>query len=332
MRISGGGTNGVVACEVYQTGEGGISLSGGDRARLTPGGHYAENNHIHNFGRVVRTYRPGVGVSGVGQRVVHNVIHDGPHNAILLGGNEHLIEFNEIYDVCYETGDVGAFYMGRDWTARGTQIRHNYFHDIHGPGLYGAMAVYLDDAASGTSVIGNIFYRSGRAAFIGGGRDNQIENNIFVECDPSVHVDARGLNWMRASVEENGVLRQRLAAMPYQRPPWSERYPQLLTLLDDQPGAPKGNVVERNIRVGGKWLNVDKAAAPWVSPTNNWVDREPGFVNAERLDFRLRKDAPARAIGFRDIPVDEIGLERRDWIEVGPVPRHLPKALGGARP
>ncbi|MHC4325475.1 MAG: right-handed parallel beta-helix repeat-containing protein, partial [Planctomycetota bacterium] len=189
VRISGGSNNSVLGCDIYRTAEGGVSLSGGQRKSLKSAGHRAENNHIHHFGRIYRTYRPAVSVGGVGNHVAHNVIHDGPHNAIQLGGNDHTIEFNEIHHVCYETGDVGAFYMGRDWTARGTIIRHNYFHDIKGPGLHGAMAVYLDDAASGISIIGNIFHRAGRAAFIGGGRDNLVENNIFVDCPASVHVD-----------------------------------------------------------------------------------------------------------------------------------------------
>jgi hypothetical protein len=169
VAVNGGANHGVLGCDITQTGESGVSLSGGDRATLTPAEHFAENNHIHHYARLQRTYRPAVGLNGVGNRVSHNLIHDAPHNAIQLGGNEHVIEFNEIHRVCQETGDVGAYYMGRDWTMRGNLIRHNYFHEISGPGLHGAMAVYLDDAASGTTVFGNVFYRASRAAFIGGG-------------------------------------------------------------------------------------------------------------------------------------------------------------------
>jgi hypothetical protein len=308
VSISNGTNNGVSGCEITQVGEGGVSLSGGDRMQLVPSGHYAENNHIHGFGRIFRTYRPAVGIDGVGQRVVHNLIHDGPHNAIQLGGNDHLIEFNEIHHVCYETGDVGAFYMGRDWTARGTVIRHNHFHDIQGPGLHGAMGVYLDDSASGITVFGNVFHRAGRAAFIGGGRDNLVENNIFVDCTPSVHVDARGLGWMRDHVEAGGVLPQRLAAMPTSKPPWSERYPRLLGLLDDEPGAPKGNRIVRNISVGGTWKNIEKIGEPLVVFEDNWVDQEPGFIDAARFNFQLRDDAPALRTGFKRIPIEQIGL------------------------
>jgi hypothetical protein len=48
--------------------------------------------------------------------------------AIGLGGNEHLIQGNEIHSVCTDTDDVGAFYMGRDYTCRGNIVRYNYFH------------------------------------------------------------------------------------------------------------------------------------------------------------------------------------------------------------
>ncbi|MDA1275416.1 MAG: right-handed parallel beta-helix repeat-containing protein [Verrucomicrobia bacterium] len=311
VTITEGTKNGVSDCEIEQIGEGGVSLSGGDRETLAPSEHFAENNRIHSFGRVFRTYRPAVSVNGVGNRVTHNLIYDGPHNAIQLGGNDHLIEFNEIHHVCFETGDVGAFYMGRDWTARGTVIRHNYFHDIQGPGLHGAMAVYLDDSASGITVFGNVFYRAGRAAFIGGGRDNLIENNIFVDCNPSVHVDARGLGWMRDHVEGDGILPKRLASVPYQKSPWSDRYPQLLNLLEDEPGAPKGNTIARNISVGGKWLNLEKAAAPLVRFDDNWVDKDPGFMDRDNLDFRIRTGSPVFETGFKQIPIEQIGPRKR---------------------
>ncbi len=311
VSISGGSANGVSGCDIYNTGGSGIGLYGGDRPTLTPAGHYAEDNHIHHFARLYRTYRPAVGVDGVGNRVSHNLLHDGPHNAILLGGNDHLIEYNEIYNVCYETGDVGAFYMGRDWTARGTLIRYNYFHDISGPGMYGANAVYLDDAASGITIFGNVFYKAGRAAFIGGGRDNTIENNIFVDCSPAVHVDARGLGWMKPAVVDNGTLPVRLKKMPYKQPPWSTRYPRLVNILDDDPAAPKGNVIVRNV-CRGRWDEIEQAARPFLTMQDNLVGEDPRFVDPEKMNFQLRDDSPAWALGFKRIPIEKIGLRTKN--------------------
>ena len=129
--ISGGANNTVLSCDISETGDGGVSLSGGNRQTLEPAGHLTENNHIQRFSRWCRTYRPAIRITSGGNKIRHNLIHDGPHTAIQLSGNDHLIELNEIYDVCGETGDVGAFYMGRDWTQRGTLIRHNYLFPPH---------------------------------------------------------------------------------------------------------------------------------------------------------------------------------------------------------
>ena len=311
--VQGGKKNAVIGCNISNTAGGGISLDGGDLATLTPGEHLAENNHIHHYARWKRTYTPAVAISGVGNRIRHNLFNDAPHNAVQLSGNDHLIEFNEFHHVCLETDDVGAFYMGRNWTQRGNIVRFNYFHHLgqHGGGV-GVMAIYLDDWASGTTVFGNICYQAGRAVLIGGGRDNLVENNVFVDCTPSIHVDARGLGWAKSYFDgSDNTLFDRLKAIDYRHPPWSDRYPQLLTLLDDEPVMPKGNVIARNISVGGRWLDLaDGLTDATVKIENNLVDVDPLFVDRAKEDFRLQPDSPAFELGFEAIPVEKIGIYR----------------------
>ena len=106
-----------------------------------------------------------------------------------------MIEFNEIHNVCYESNDAGAIYTGRNWTMRGTVIRNNYLHHISGFEGRGCVGVYLDDMFCGTEISGNLFYRVTRAAMIGGGRDCLVKNNLFVDCKPALHIDARALGW-----------------------------------------------------------------------------------------------------------------------------------------
>jgi len=248
--ISGGTDNGVVGCEITQTGAGGIALGGGDRATLMPAGNTATDNHIHHFSRLQRTYAPAIGLRGVGNRVAHNHIHHAPHVAVLFSGNENVMERNHIHDVCHETGDVGVFYTGRDWTVRGNVIRHNLIHDVSAPGPCGAQGVYLDDCASGTIVRGNVLINVQRAMLIGGGRDNLIDGNVIVDCPESIRFDARGVGSMKFFVVPGGIMQGRLARIPHDKPPWSKLYPQLLTLLADEPGMPKGNVIRRNILRG----------------------------------------------------------------------------------
>jgi hypothetical protein len=110
--MTGASDSGIVGCDIYQVGDNGIHLDGGDRKTLTPGRLYATNNHIHHYSRTCFCYRSAIGVGGVGNRVDHNLIHDAPHNAIGLWGNEHIIEFNEVHHVCVDTDDAGALLHG----------------------------------------------------------------------------------------------------------------------------------------------------------------------------------------------------------------------------
>jgi len=109
-----GHNNGVVNCTIYNTGAGGVHLSGGDRLTLEPGNNYVENCTIHDFNRIEKSYRAGIDISGVGNRISHCELFNAPSMAILLHGNDHLIEYNEIHHVCQEVHDQGALYYGRD--------------------------------------------------------------------------------------------------------------------------------------------------------------------------------------------------------------------------
>lgn len=312
----------IMHCDAYALGEGGFVIAGGDRATLTPAGNVVENCHIHDFGEVKRMYVPGVSVSGVGNRVAHNLIHDAPHQAIGFSGNDHLFELNEIHSVCYESNDAGAIYAGRDWTMRGTVIRHNYMHHVNGREGRGVVGVYLDDMFCGTEITGNVFYRVIRAAFVGGGRDCLIANNIFAECPRAVHIDARAMGWAAASVPT--TMTTRLNAMPFREPPWSERYPQLLTILDDEPAAPKGNVVARNVVVGAyPWRDVEGRAAPYQTIEDPLVIEDPAAFDPESLAVTLPEGVELPE-GFEAIPVEEIGLyadENRPTWPVRTTPR-----------
>jgi len=310
VRIEGGTGHGVVGCDVFDTGDGGVVLSGGDRQTLAPGGHFVENCHFVRQGRWSKCYVPAILMSGVGLRVSHNLIHDHPHCAILFGGNEHLIEFNEIHHIALETGDVGAIYTGRDWTCRGNRIRHNFIHHTGGVGM-GSMGVYMDDCVSGTEVHGNIFYQVHWAMFIGGGRDHHVENNVFVDCDPAIRVDGRGLD--KSPVWHNMVydyMKKQLDAVPQDL--YRARYPAIKNLdryyatTDGIP--PEDNVVARNICVG-KWLEAGwHANQEYLKLDHNFVGPDPGFVAPDEMDFRLKPDAQPLGEGFQYIPADKIGL------------------------
>ncbi len=326
VTIEGGTGHGVSGCDILDTGDGGVSLSGGDRQTLTAAGHYAENCHFQRQGRWSKCYVPAVLMSGVGLRASHNLIHDHPHCAILFTGNEHLLEYNDIHHIALETGDVGAIYTGRDYSFRGNRIRHNYIHHTGGVGM-GSMGVYMDDCVSGTEVYGNVFYKVHWAMFIGGGRDHRVENNLFVDCDPAVRMDGRGLD--RAPVwfnMVNGFMRERLLAMPPGL--YRERYPALAT-LDPYYGPPEGppiegdafkgvppegNLVARNICVG-KWLEVGWHATMDMLRLESNLTNAVSSLARQPEDqalapaFALTADSPAWSLGFQPLPLAAVGLQ-----------------------
>lgn len=324
-----GKNSGVIGCDVYATSNGGIHLSGGDRATLIPAGLYADNNHVHHYARWRRVYQPGITLNGVGNIARNNLIDNAPHMAMGFGGNDHLIEYNEMHSVCYESNDAGAIYTGRNWSMVGTVLRYNYLHHINGREGKGCVGMYLDDQFGGTQMVSNLFFNVTRAAMIGGGRNCIIENSIFVGCVPATHVDARGLGW--AASGNPGMIKS-LTDLPYKESPWKEKYPWLLTLLDDEPMAPKYNTIARNISVGGRWGDFEGKAKPLVTFVDNTLvenvnDPSVQFAHPERLadmnsvplatDFALKPTSPALKVGFQPIPMAKIGLyqspDRASW-------------------
>ena len=307
----------ISGCDIYQIAQGALILSGGNRKTLKSAGLVADNNHIHDFGRWKPVYSAGIALHGVGNRIAHNLIHDAPHMAITFSGNDHVIEYNELHHVVMHSNDAGAIYCGRDWAARGHEIRYNYLHDISGYKDKGCVGIYLDDQFSSVHIFGNLFYKVTRAAFIGGGNDTLIENNIFVDCKPAIHIDARGLGWQK---DFHTTLAKQLEALPFREEPWRSRYPELLTILDDPDrSAPKGNKVIRNIQWKGKWDGVEKKAYPYVVFKYNLFGIDPHFVNEKELDFRLRDDSPAFKVGFQKIPFDKIGVYQDEFRATWPV-------------
>jgi len=314
--LKDGRRNGVVGCTLYNIGTTGISMLGGDRETLAPSLHYAVNNDIHHYARRQRANQPAINMNGVGQRAAHNYIHDAPHVGLDYSGNDNLVEYNELTRLCLETGDVGAIYSGRNWTYRGNVVRYNYIHHVQGPGKYGSMAVYLDDSCSSTHIYGNVFYKVQRAAFIGGGRDNTVENNIFVDVSLAVHLDNRSEGWANKYQKQGADHRmyEKLKEVNHDKPPYSTRYPELARMLDETPHKPLGNKVLNNICVRSKWTG--GGAEKHLQIGDNLVTQEdPGFVDASKLNFKLKDDSTVFKTlpNFKPIPFEKIGLTNDEY-------------------
>lgn len=113
---------------------------------------------------------------------------------------------------------------------------------------YGAHAIYLDDQASGIIVRSNLISNAGRGVFIGGGRDNTISDNIFANCNNGVYLDVRGFVALaKEGAQANQDYLDKMKGLGASLPLYSSRYPGLAKLLENEPGVPKNNIVDRNI-------------------------------------------------------------------------------------
>lgn len=314
VHFDGGHHNTLSDCVIHHIGRGAVVATGGDRKSLTPSEHVIENCDITAYGQWKPMYSAGISVNGVGIHVRKNHIHDAPHMAILFRGNDHLLEFNEIHHVCLESNDAGAIYSGRDWTWRGTKIRHNYLHHITGFRNKGCLGVYLDDMLCGTEVTGNLFYRVKNAVAICGGRDCLVESNVFVECEPALHVDDRALNWadyhalewIKEAREKGTVM-----GIAYDKPPYSTRYPELARMMQEDPAAPRGNVISKNIQWGGTWADLGLKDPTVLKLEQNRLNEDPHFDATQPARFPMSEDSPVYQQGFEKIPLQAIGPRSR---------------------
>lgn len=324
----------VVGCDIHHTGDKAIDLDSGDRYTLTRGESVIDNCHLHHTNRIVRAGSQAVSLGGVGNRLSHNLIHDTGYIAVRFAGNDHILEHNRLFRTNTESAEGGVFYTGRDWTSRGSVLRHNFIHHVEdtqeGCGS-STRFLHLDDSAPGIEVYGNVCYRMGGGVSICGGAANNVHDNLFVECAWGVDIGPRGADMFepdgRGGYTMVGQSAWKSLATYVERykwnePPYSTHYPELPEMFTKRPiAAPWLNTVTRNVMVDcGRGIRSTGMQPEWSTVEDNWEGEDPGFVEADHteLDFRLRDDASViDESGFTPPSVLDAGLypspDRRAW-------------------
>lgn len=332
--VEGGRYDSIVGCDIYGTGDGGIILEVGEENRkmsrgrlayfskdLEPVGHLVENCHIHHINQVGGGYGAGVYLGGCGQRMRNNLIHDNSYQAVHFRGNDHLIEYNEVYDVSHEPRDHGVFYINESSRSiagyRGNVIRFNFVHHIcshQSPHeTQGLSGLYLDGVIpAGVTAYGNMFYKfDGLSIYSGGGRDCRFENNLFIDCKTAISQGDRQGYLLNEDLKKRWIEN---VSEVLEYPRWRERFPQLIGTLEEEPlGLPINNVYQTNIATGIKddFLSIPTGIEKYQVISCNWTDKNgnPFFMDRDNRDFRLAYGSPVfYYIGFEPIPVNRIGV------------------------
>lgn len=311
----------VKSCHIHHTSRGGVLISGGDRNTLTPSGNIVENNHIHHIAEIFRTYNPGVRIDGVGCVVRHNCIHDSAHMAIGFSGNEHVMEFNEIYEVCKIADDSSAIYAGRDYTTCGNTVRFNYFHDMKSDAdsHIGIFGMYCDDNLGSCTIFGNVFLRCQSALLLHGGHDMVFKNNLIVDSCPKSHYSIRFHRYGYCEdLLPDGSHWAKMNQLPWQGEVWSKAYPHLAEYVtwdvETVQNCPHYCAIENNIIINHKPIDVMNFNCMQPEYKNTFrnnlelPDRAfAGIPEGDTLDLsgsRLAQIVP----GFEEIPLEKMGL------------------------
>jgi len=305
--INGGFRNHIVSCDIHTIGRRGTEIIGGDRPTLTPGLHQIVNTRIRNFGRIDRTYTPAVQLEGVGNRVAYCHFENAPSSAMRLEGNDHLVEFNEFRRVVQESDDQGAVDIYTSPSYRGIVFRYNAFIDI-GDGAKqhaGQGGIRFDDIISGMTVYSNVFLRAGRG--FGGvqmncGKDNIIDNNLFIDCP--IAVSGGYGNWNHSWERHRGT---DLPKEYILNDLYRNRYPALAKMYE----TPNVNYLWRNaiLRCGQEIAWSPEAYERIGSAI---LGEDPGFVKDQEMNRQIAPETFDR-LGMRAIPTDQIGLYEDPW-------------------
>ncbi|MEW6306568.1 MAG: right-handed parallel beta-helix repeat-containing protein [Verrucomicrobiota bacterium] len=319
--------NEIVGNEIAYNGQGGVALVG--TAANQPVQNVIEGNWMHHLGLAYK-HSPGVLCdSGGGTRIAHNLFEDLPRAAISLRSRDGstyshntTVEFNDIRRVCLETPDTGAIeVIGRHRREMSTTIQNNRIHDVVGLSASSdgklttpanTWGIYLDDFSSGVTVRGNLIARATTCLGISGGRNNVIDNNVFLEAGSHLF----GIEMGDAFGVSNRIVRNIFVC----HTPNIELFHVTGTWRGQFFGECNNNVFWHT--QGAGYLN-ERPVTPY-GPLSKWkavkldaasVVADPMFIGSLEAGLQINPGSPAVKLGFQPIPSEKIGLagSQRAW-------------------
>ena len=297
----GGRYNAVRDCDFTDIVSMAIGVQGGDLKTMIPACNWADNNRVRHPEILCTTWaKSGIYVDGVGNRISHNVVSDSVSSGIYFAGYDHVLEYNRVYDVNKEFDDVGVVYSPGGGRCYGIVFRYNDLSGLPGQGV----TLYYDDATSGHEAYGNVLRNGGsNNILIGGGRDNNIHDNLLVGGFTGIEMDNRGLTWPAYTKRPEAEMRATFAAkwnITNQYAAIRRKHPQLYNwYTNDVPlYSYAGNRFERNVIVdpSGYATVLVTAKGKAIDPkytvfTNNVLVRTTGPKNG--LDLVLHPETAA---------------------------------------
>lgn len=268
-----GFNNTVESCDFYNISNRPLGVFGGDRNTLTHSGNVIKNNKFWNFNIASRTNTGAISVKGCGDLVTHNEISGSPHTAVVIGGNDNIVEYNELYNnLVDQAHDAGMMYGGRNLSELGNVYRYNYFHDAacHSIGV-----IYFDDGMSGNSVETNVFENTGTGVFVHGGVETVIKDNLFINgTGNGAGYSSVNYSWKMETVDPGNLSSNTflwwLIQFPWKSDVWQKKYQNVFQYIEsDEKPIFMRSTFTGNIAVNKSLISAPDADKEYMTIENN---------------------------------------------------------------
>jgi hypothetical protein len=126
---------------------------------------------------------------------------------------------------------------------------------------------------SGYEFYGNSITNATTGVLINGGRRNTIYGNSFVDCDLDIYFIAANIGEKAICTPPHGSMFLKLQKLNYTQPPYSTRYPELLTIAGDHPCLPVHNNITSNIYCHSHSMNVSVAGRGFINQSPETITK-----------------------------------------------------------
>lgn len=234
----------------------------------------------------------------------NNLIHGTPHVGVLFGSFDNVFEYNEIFDVCRVSNDMGGFYSFDDNKRMGNLIfRYNFIHSSPN-----ADGIYFDEDHREMQVYGNIVAlnsSSERGTAYLYKKGHQYQQPYTINCYNNIAINSNvGFEIVTGdgSTVTNNFTVNVKKPYSYSRVVPGKRYPV-------------------------------RATKELVSGHNVSYDKDPGFVDMENFDFRLKKNSVVfkDLPGFKPVPFQKIGLYKDEYRKKTPSQEEMKRWRTGTK-
>lgn len=301
-------------CHLHDLGAGGIKIGTSyipPEERLTK--EITVHNNIIQHGGYI--FPPGVGViifNGSDNAITHNDIGDFRYSGVSVGWvwgytysptKRNTIAYNHIHHLGWgELCDMGGVYLLG--ASEGTTVNNNVIHDIYSYD-YGGWGLYTDEGAYDILLENNLVYNCKSSGFHQHyGKMNTIRNNIFAFNLNHQIQFTRAEEHLSYSFTNNIIYFDRGSLISF----------------SSEEAFRKANIMyDRNCywdRRGEKLVFYGHSYDEWKKMGRDLhsIVADPLFEDPENYDFRFRKRAVARKIGFVPFDYSRAGvIGSEDW-------------------